>query len=235
MIPGLHEDSRRRLPLVGDRPQFLVGLVADSTTIAHLGCTDAPYTTERIARGELLHAALVEQAMAAGGTVVGIDVDASGIERLQEALPGTSYLCCPFPEGLPLSERGRYDLVIAGEVLEHVANVGVFLGGCRQLLAPGGRLCVTVPNACSPKIGFRALAGTEVVHPDHWVYFGPKTLDRCLRSTGLSPTYMATYLATPGPFGRVFNWGLRAAHWLRKGPVGEGLIAIAVEPPVPSS
>ncbi len=59
-------------------------------------------------------------------------------------------------------------------------DADAFLRGLRQLLAPGGRLCVTVPNACCPKIGLRALAGRESVHPDHRTYYGPRTLARTL-------------------------------------------------------
>jgi 2-polyprenyl-3-methyl-5-hydroxy-6-metoxy-1,4-benzoquinol methylase len=117
--------------------------------------------------------------------------------------------------------------VIAGEVLEHVPDAGRFLRGCRTLLGPGGRLLVTVPNACSPKIGIRALMGLESVHPDHYVYYGPRTLTRTLSEAGFRVNYLATYLAVPGSFGRIVNVGLKVAHRLTGGPVGEGIIAVA--------
>jgi hypothetical protein len=88
-------------------------------------------------------------------------------------------------------------------------------------------MCVTVPNACSPKIGIRTLFGRERVHPDHFVYYGPRTLERTLRAAGFATESMASYFATPSRFGKVVDVGLRVAHRLAEGPVGEGLIVLA--------
>lgn len=41
---------------------------------------------------------------------------------------------------------GRYDKVVAFQVLEHVTRPYEFLAGCRDALAPGGTLIVSVPN-----------------------------------------------------------------------------------------
>jgi hypothetical protein len=112
-------------------------------------------------------------------------------------------------------------------VLEHVPNADAFLRGCRQLLRPGGRLCVTVPNACSPKIGLRSLAGREVIHPDHRTYYGPRTLARTLRGAGFEPESVASCLAPVGTTGGlVYHRLVSAAHRMFEGPVGEGLIAV---------
>jgi 2-polyprenyl-3-methyl-5-hydroxy-6-metoxy-1,4-benzoquinol methylase len=113
-------------------------------------------------------------------------------------------------------------------VLEHVADADAFLLGCRELLTSGGRICVTVPNACSPKIGLRALAGREMTHPDHRTYYGPRTLARTLRGAGFEPQSMSSYLAPAGTVGRlVYHPLVKASHKLFEGPVGEGLIAVA--------
>ena len=94
---------------------------------------------------------------------------------------------------------------------------------------PGGRLCVTVPNACSPKIGLRALAGRESVHPDHRVYYGPRTLERTLAGAGFRVEWLATCFApVASAVGRrIVNPLLGAAHRASAGPVGDGLVAIA--------
>jgi SAM-dependent methyltransferase len=116
---------------------------------------------------------------------------------------------------------------VAGEVLEHVPDADAFLRGCRELLVPGGRLCVTVPNACSPKIGLRSLTGREVIHPDHRTYYGPRTLARTLRGAGFEPESMASCLAPVGTTGGLAYHGIvRVAHSVFQGPVGEGLIAV---------
>jgi SAM-dependent methyltransferase len=161
--------------------------------------------------------------------MTGFDVDARALDLVREALPGERFVLADVTGELPAEERGRYRLVVAGEVLEHVPNADAFLRGCAELLAPGGRLCVTVPNACCPKIGVRALLGRESVHPDHLVYYGPRTLTRTLEGAGYRVGELASCFApVAGTGGRVLvNPLLAAAHRLFQGPVGDGLVAIA--------
>jgi hypothetical protein len=88
---------------------------------------------------------------------------------------------------------------------------------------------VTVPNACCPKVGLRALVGRESVHPDHRTYYGPRTLTRTLDGAEYQPESMASCFAPlAGRGGRlVVNPLLRLSHRLFQGPVGDGLIAVA--------
>jgi hypothetical protein len=88
-------------------------------------------------------------------------------------------------------------------------------------------LCITVPNACSPKIGLRAFVGRELVHPDHYVYYGPRTLAHALRRAGYQLTFLATYSAQPGPIGAVLRPIFELPARLFGAPTGEGLIAVA--------
>jgi SAM-dependent methyltransferase len=214
------------MPLVRDRLGWVERLVADTcpAEIAHLGCTDSPYTAEQLRDGVLLHQRLVRRP-----GVTGIDIDAGGLDLLRAAMPEQRFVQADVTAEVPASERGRYALVIAGEVLEHVRDADRFLRGCGALLAPGGRLCVTVPNACSPKIALRSLAGRESVHPDHRVYYGPRTLSRTLEGAGFEPEWLASCLApVASPLGRaVINPLLMASHRVFRGPVGDGLIATA--------
>ncbi len=220
----MHRGERLRIPLLAERGAWLEDLCARTEgEIAHLGCADSPYTAELLAAGTLLHARLVRT-----GRVTGFDVDAEALGLVQAALPSERFVLSDVTDA-PADERGSYALVIAGEVLEHVPDADAFLRGCGTLLAPGGRLCVTVPNACSPKIGLRSLAGRESVHPDHRVYYGPRTLERTLAGAGFALDSLASCFApTAGRAGRaIFNPLLRLDHRLFQGPVGDGLIALA--------
>jgi SAM-dependent methyltransferase len=220
----MHTDERLRMPLVHDRGLWLERLCADTAPgeVAHIGCTDSPYTEERLNAGALLHQQLVRVAL-----VTGFDVDGDALELVRRALPAERFVLADVTAGVPEAERERYQLVVAGEVLEHVPDADAFLRGCRRLLRPGGRLCVTVPNACSPKIGLRSLAGREVIHPDHRTYYGPRTLARTLRGAGFEPESVASCLAPVGTVGGLaYHRLVRAAHRMFQGPVGEGLIAV---------
>jgi trans-aconitate methyltransferase len=221
----MHAGQRLRMPLVADRLAWLTELCAQEPgPVAHLGCADSPYTAQLMAAGILLHERLVRVA-----EVTGFDVDEAALDLLRERMPDSRFVVADVSREIPEEELGRYRLVIAGEVLEHVPDADTFLRGCGRLLASGGRLCVTVPNACSPKIGVRSVMGRESVHPDHRVYYGPRTLIRTLQGAGYEVDQLATSLAPmAGRAGRlVANPLLRASHRLFQGPVGEGLIAVA--------
>ncbi len=221
----MHAGQRVRVPLVSDRAAWLQELCAGAGgPVAHLGCADSPYTSELLAAGVLLHEQLVGVA-----SVTGFDVDPVGLGLLRERMGTQRFVLADVTAEIPEPELERFALVVAGEVLEHVADADAFLRGCRRLLAPDGRLCVTVPNACSPKVGLRSLAGRESVHPDHRVYYSPRTLQRTLSGAGYDVLLTATCLAPiAGRAGRlIFNPLLRASHRAFEGPVGEGLIAIA--------
>jgi len=221
----MHAGERLRMELVPDRALWLEELCAVvSGPVAHLGCADSPYTAQLMAAGNLLHERLVRVA-----AVTGFDVDAVSLALLRERMASERFVVADVSAEVPAEELGRYALVIAGEVLEHVPDADSFLVGCSKLLAPGGKLCLTVPNACSPKIGLRSLAGRESVHPDHRVYYGPRTLERTLAGAGYELEQVASCFApVAGRAGKViFNPLLRASHRLFQGPVGDGLIAIA--------
>jgi SAM-dependent methyltransferase len=222
----MHRGERLRMPLIRDRAAWLETLCAQANPgeVAHLGCADSPYTSELLAAGSLLHSRLVGVAR-----VTGIDVDAGAVELVRRAHSGERFVVGDITAGVADDERGRYAMLIAGEVLEHVPDADAFLRACVTLLADDGRLCVTVPNACCPKVGLRALAGRESVHPDHRVYYGPRTLVRTLAGAGLEVQSLASCFApVAGRAGRaIINPLLALDHRLFQGPVGDGLIAVA--------
>ena len=43
-------------------------------------------------------------------------------------------------------DTGLFDLVVAGEILEHVAHTAAFLGQLKRFVAPGGHILITTPN-----------------------------------------------------------------------------------------
>ncbi len=81
---------------------------------------------------------------AAGHHVTGVDVVAQpGVkERLDR------FVEADLDAGLPpeVLEAGGFDLVLAADVLEHVREPADLLAELHEVLAPGGRLLVSVPN-----------------------------------------------------------------------------------------
>jgi SAM-dependent methyltransferase len=69
---------------------------------------------------------------------VGLDIDSETTRR--RAIADVLYDGTRFP-----FDDGRFDAVLCNQVLEHVFNPDTFVDEFRRVLAPGGRLLLTVP------------------------------------------------------------------------------------------
>jgi hypothetical protein len=145
-----------------------------------LGCTDWPLTAERAKAGILLHQSL----LAAGSDVVGLDLDQNGVDFFNSN--GLGPCIAGNVETISLAEVGGkpFDVILAGEIIEHVENPGLFLRSCLPLIAKDGILIITTINAyCLFRIA-RYLFGREVVHEDHNYYFSARVLERLTSRCG---------------------------------------------------
>ncbi|HEY3638705.1 MAG TPA: bifunctional 2-polyprenyl-6-hydroxyphenol methylase/3-demethylubiquinol 3-O-methyltransferase UbiG [Rhizomicrobium sp.] len=92
---------------------------------------------------------LVTEAMSRQGfDVLGIDaaeenIAAASAHAREMAAPPT-YRCAPAEEFIP--QQRSFDLVLALEILEHVADRGDFLETCSQLIKPGGLIILATLN-----------------------------------------------------------------------------------------
>ena len=128
-----------------------------------------------------------------GATVTGIDAAAEGIAAAQAHAETV---------GLEIDYRATtaeamvdagesFDAVISMEVLEHVSDVGAFLGACRDLTRPGGALALSTLNR-TPKSYLMAIIGAEYVlrwlprgTHDWKKFIRPSELAAALRHQGL--------------------------------------------------
>ena len=74
----------------------------------------------------------------------------------------------PLPIAQPprRTSRGKgqtFDVVVASEVLEHVADVGSFLRTCRSLCKPGGLLILSTLNRTAKSYGLAIFAAERVL------------------------------------------------------------------------
>jgi SAM-dependent methyltransferase len=140
--------------------------------VVHVGFVDTGCRALQEGAGTWLHAHL--DAVAAD--LVGLDVDAAGVADAVAAGYRAHVADCRDPAALAALGLAPADLVIAGEVIEHLDDPGAFLAGVHGLVAPGGLLVVTTPNAYGLLNVVASVAGREVNHPDHVVMFTWRTL-----------------------------------------------------------
>jgi hypothetical protein len=80
-----------------------------------------------------------------------------------------------------------YDVVFAGDLIEHLSNPGLFLERAHRNLVSDGILVLATPNTYSLAKMIRVIGritNEPPVNPEHTFYFTPKTLGQLLRRYG---------------------------------------------------
>jgi hypothetical protein len=222
-MPTLVERFRNRnLPRgeLTDRRTFIMER-SRGKRVLHLGCIDWPFLERKIAEGSLLHADLVRVAE----SVVGFDSDEKGARLFAER--GWPTIVGDL-EDMP--ELPEVDVVIAGEVIEHLANPGRFLASLASR-CPGTEVVVTTPSAYAMKRWWRFLLGHEQVHPDHVAYYSPLTLRAILERYGYTILEERPYPigAEHTSLPNYYRWMERAGTLVEPW-TADGLIAVARTP-----
>lgn len=158
--------------------------------VIHVGFVDTGCRDMQEAAGTWLHAHLERVAT----SLVGIDVNEVGVKEAVEAGYEAYAIDCRDREALEAAGVEPAQLVIAGEVIEHLDDPGGFLAGLHNLVAPGGMLVITTPNAYGLFNVFASLALREINHPDHVVMFTWRTLANMAARHGWEPVETRMYV-----------------------------------------
>ncbi len=176
-----YEDLWQRLPErlsppdLERRASFLLARVSAGQRILDLGCGDGAFSELILEHAEVtLTAADVAEAALAR---------ARARPRLAER---AAFVRVPFDGELPLPDNG-FDLVWAGEVIEHVADTGAWLSEVRRVLAPGGELVLSTPNHTRPALLVRGIAAFSPPLGDHLHLYNRISLAQLLAEFGFDP------------------------------------------------
>jgi 2-polyprenyl-3-methyl-5-hydroxy-6-metoxy-1,4-benzoquinol methylase len=147
--------------------------------VLHLGATDAPGTIDAVKNNRLLHSQISEVAE----SLVGLDINTKMIVWLaqNQNIENIKYGNIENPQDYP---EDNFDIILAGEIMEHLSNPGKALDAIRKNMHSETKLIVTVPNAYSLKGFIRAVTGYELIHPDHTLHHSPYTLKSLLERHG---------------------------------------------------
>jgi SAM-dependent methyltransferase len=175
--------ERRKLPrskIVDRDTHFLA--ICRGRSVLHIGCTDAPFTQAKVAAGNLLHAKLETVA----AKLIGIDLDEASVRWLTEKGFRDLHVADAGRVREFLGEIGfSPEVIVAGEVLEHLASPLDFLSGIRRAMQGGEKLLVSVPNAFWIEGFLHVLLGREKVHPEHVSYYSYYTIAQLLARADL--------------------------------------------------
>jgi 2-polyprenyl-6-hydroxyphenyl methylase/3-demethylubiquinone-9 3-methyltransferase len=168
-VPGDATPERFR-----SRLAFLRSRLAPGARVLDLGCGDGTFSAEIVALG---------------CEVVAVDVAEEALRRARMRVPELDVRLVVEGAPLPL-EEDSVDVVWAGEVLEHVADVVGLLADVRRVLRWGGMLLVTTPFHGRLSLALLALTGGVEAHldprADHLRFFTARSLAAVLTEMGFA-------------------------------------------------
>jgi 2-polyprenyl-6-hydroxyphenyl methylase/3-demethylubiquinone-9 3-methyltransferase len=147
---------------------------------------------------------LAEPLARLGGSVVGIDPAAENVEvaKLHAEQSGLT-IDYRASTAEALADAGeKFDIVIASEVVEHVADLSLFVKRASEMVKPGGFMAVTTLNR-TMKSFVLAIVGAEYVM--RWLPVGTHTWDKFVTPEEMHEEFAANGLVELDRGGIIFN------------------------------
>jgi len=155
------------------RRDFLLAAVAPGARVLDLGCGEGAFA-----------AALTR----AGAEVLAADVAEEPLRRARAAHPGLATVLIDGEGAWELADAS-FDLVWAGEVIEHVADTAGWLSELRRVLRSRGRLLLSTPSLgpgalAAAALSRRAFARRFDPRSDHLRFYSRATLSALIGDFG---------------------------------------------------
>lgn len=156
--------------------------------VLDIGCVDHHAETEH--QSDWLHKNIQDHAK----SLLGIDVERKEVDKLKQK--GYTMKAGNFET---LNLKRKFDVITAGNVIEHVDNAGLFFENCRAHLKPKGKLVLTTDNT----LGFRNILRAAVfsrirVNPTHLCWYDHETLKIVLKRHKFRITHRAYFTDAKG-------------------------------------
>ena len=180
------------------RLEYLTRL-AQGRRVLHIGCCDhKALIDQKIKDGTWLHGLLSRS----GSDCWGVDINAEAVEYVK-SLGCPNIYCCNIEEGLPEEVRNtRFDLVVLGEMVEHLDSPVGFLSALHRCFDYDYELVVTVPNAFFLENFENAVNHFERINSDHRAWYTAYTASKILSQGGYCVHDVAhVFRGAPGGYG----------------------------------
>jgi len=204
--------ARAWRPAVTDRISFLRERLS-GRSVLDIGCV--AHDGARMSSDAWVHRHIAE----VSSSCVGVDVLSEGIETMRAR--GYDAVQHDLRTGLgPLSARGPFQAIVAGELIEHVSDLDMLFAIAAEGLTADGELIITTPNPYAPARVRAGQCGDVWENVDHIVYAFPSGIAELATRHGLILAEACTTELAPRKLGRPVQWvkrTLRRSHWHRRG------------------
>ena len=204
---------------VPDRVEFVVSRCA-GRRVLDIGCV--AHDVERMTSPQWLHGRVA----AAASSCLGVDVLPAGVAHMVEA--GYEAITHDLTAGPgPLADLDPFDVIVAGELIEHVPSLDMLFTAARDLLAPEGELIITTPNPWAPHRVAAGQRGDCWENADHILFAFPSGIAELADRHGLvlaeaMTTRRAVASRRPLDMARQLRRRLRGTDWWQMGYATRG-------------
>ena len=149
---------------------------------------------------------LTEPMRRLGANAVGIDASEKNIKTAQARAEKTGVIPdyrVTSAEALAESEPESFDILLAMEVVEHVADPGLFIASCAKLLKPGGVMFHATLNRTLKSFLF-AIIGAEYIlgwlprgTHEYKKFLKPEEVESMLSASGIRPSHLTGVTFNP--------------------------------------
>ena len=158
--------------------------------VLDLGCVQ--HSSEKANAEDWLHKILAKHA----SYILGVDILEDEVKKLRDM--GYNVVAADV-EKMDLPEKD-FDVIVAGELIEHLSNPGLFLENCRKHLRDGGLLIITTPNPFCFLFVRKSIVNNLKINPEHVAWYDEITLKQLLERYKFEPVEIK-YLEPP-------QWGI---------------------------
>ncbi len=158
--------------------------------VLHLGCIGFADSSPD-ERNELFRQSLHFR-LSSIADVLGVDYAEDVVTKLHAADLGKNILVGNVEQLDDLEIPGTFDVVLAGDIIEHIDNPGLMLAGIKKYCTPDTELIVTTPNAFGILGNIRYAFGRFREAKEHVLSFNPYNLEQLLERHGFRITAMDT-------------------------------------------
>lgn len=172
--------------------------------VLDLGCVR--HSLEETEKSGWLHGAIRAEAR----SVLGVDYLEDAVARLRA---GGFNVVCANVEVMNLEDR--FEVIVAGDLIEHLNNFGHFLDRVRAHLADGGIALLTTPNPVNPLRFFSVLLRGEAgANPEHTCWFTEQVLRQLVARHGFEVSQIAYVDDSYQYYSGWKWWPFVALNWL---------------------
>jgi 2-polyprenyl-3-methyl-5-hydroxy-6-metoxy-1,4-benzoquinol methylase len=169
------------------RSRFLLEHVGAGDRVLDVGCGEGRFAAELAA---------------AGAEVVGIDVAEEPLRRARARHPELDLRLVDVHGPWPLADA-RFDVVWAGEAIEHVADTSAWMSEVRRVLRSGGKLLASTPDhgpltLLATALSSSAFAARFDPRSEHLRFYNRATLSRLIEDFGFEEVQIARHGGRPG-------------------------------------